>query len=256
MERVESRSVGIFERTIHVSALARPLLTTVGYTVSLYSDAAQSLEVFLQRLIEHQKRVRSPLYDLLILAPSSQELTDKACHLLEQWTASHVAPLLLLTERPVPAQEPLLFTVSVTPFLSRRIFFVQAFVEALERAIGVAFPFTGPLANTMLQWQRAQFQEAIQLHQSWIDQRHEWLKQRIAWMNERRAWLHGRARWLEEQRQQPGAQYAWLDEQQIWVEAQQEEVNQQERILMDQQRWITHQQQKLDQVMQPFFKWA
>ena len=256
MERVESRSVGIFERTIHVSTLTRPLLTTVGYTVSLYADAPQSLEVFLRRLIERQKHACSPLYDLLILAPSSQELTDKACHLLQQWITSHAAPLLLLTERPVLAQEPLLLTVPVTPFLSRQIFPVQDFLEAIERAIGVAFPFTGPLANTILQWQRAQFQEAIQLHQSWINQRHAWLKQRIAWMNERRTWLNGRARWLEEQRQQTGAQYAWLDEQQLWVEAQQEEVNQQERILKHLQRWITHQQQKLDQVLQPFIKSA
>lgn len=256
MERAASRFVGIFERDIHVGALARSLLTAVGYTVALYSDAPQSLEAFLQGVIEQQKQAGSPLYHLLIIAIPSQELTGKVRQSLEQWTASHFSPLLLLTDRPVPAQEPLFLTMRVTPFLSRHIFFAQDFVTALERATGTAFPFTNPLADVILQWQRTQFQEAVQIHQSWIDQRQVWLKQRVEWMKERRTWLNGRARWIEEQRQQSGAQHAWLDEQQMWVEAQQDEVRLQERFLTDQQGWIIQQQRKLDYVKQPFLKWA
>lgn len=250
-------SIGLFERTLQVEMLISPLLRNAGCTVHLCSDASLPLETFLQTIIDHDEPTGFPPYDGLILAISSHDLTGQARTLLDQWVSFSHLPVLLLTDMPLPERgRPLLLSVQPFPFLSRYIFSVPHIVGALEQLIGRAIPFTGPNTAVILRWHRAQFQDAIQKHQSWIDQRQEWLRQQGEWLQARRAWLGERARWLSNQRQRPGAQHDWLDEQQTWVDTQQEEVNRQERALSDRQRWLTQQQRKLDHVKLPLLKWA
>ncbi|HEU5230880.1 MAG TPA: hypothetical protein VFU49_23865 [Ktedonobacteraceae bacterium] len=247
METPKRLHIGLFEEDQVMLEHIHSLLSLAEHTVSVGKEQ-ESLELFLAKTIRRLKRLKAPMYDLLIISIPAVDLMvrGKTFNLLVQLISLDRFPVILLTDAEdndlerIKTSVPKLHLLSCSPLYQYDLF------QTIAAATGTPTPRSLAFLRGIEKMQREQLSRMQHTEQAWINRRQEWLDQRQEWQQQRLEWLKQRQAWLSEQRRGPDCQKEWLDEQQEWVRQQYEEVEQQCKWIEHLRLWLNRYQKKLD----------